>query len=432
VTAIARVSPGAPRGRWFVDVPGSKSLTNRALLLAGVAGGTSRLANTLESDDTVAMREALTALGADITGIDGDLIVAGLGGAPSGSASVNCGMGGTVGRFLLPMVAAGEGRFELDAHAQLRRRPLGPVLAALRAQGAVIEGDSFPLVVSASGLSGGEVEVDSSVSSQFLSGLMLAAPLARQRTTLRFELSVSRPYVELTALAMRAFGAAVELEESAVSIEPAGYRADDYAVQPDASTASYFLGAAALTATTVILSRLSRSRTGQGDIVLADHLVEMGAEMEDSSFGLSLTGPAEPLHGVHVDMSQASDVFMTLACVAPFADSPTTIEGLANVRVKESDRLAATAENLLRLGVKVEEGPDHIRVHPVDPGQLRAGVRLPTFEDHRIAMAFSLIGLRVPVELESPRVVDKTCPTFWKLWPLTGAHVDLVEETARW
>ncbi len=425
MSAYVRVAPGLAPPSWRVEVPGSKSLTNRALLLAAVADGTSRLANTLVADDTLVMRDALSALGAQITAHDGELLVGGLAGPPTQPASLYCGMGGTVGRFLLPMVAAGQGRFELDAHPQLRRRPLGTVLAALRAQGAMIFGDAFPLAVVAGGLRGGVLEVDASVSSQFLSGLMLAAPLASAPTTLAFADPVSRPYLELTAAVMAAFGATVVMSDTAVTIAPGRYRADDYAVEPDASTASYFLASAALTGTEVALARMHRQRTGQGDIVLAEHLGTMGAELIDGPQGLSLSGPREPLHGVHVDMSHASDVFMTLACVAPFADSPTTIEGLSNVRVKESDRLAATAENLRRLNVAVDEGPDFIRIVPDPDRPLRPDVRLPTYDDHRIAMAFSLIGTHVPVELEDPRVVDKTCPTFWELWSETGAEVTL-------
>jgi 3-phosphoshikimate 1-carboxyvinyltransferase len=429
MTDVVRVAPGSPRPQWRVEVPGSKSLTNRALLLAGVADGTSRLANTLVADDTLVMREALVALGVQVTAHEGELLVGGLAGPPTRSASLYCGMAGTVGRFLLPMLAAGEGRFALDAHPQLARRPLGTVLDALRAEGAVIEGGSFPLTVVASGLSGGVLEVDTSVSSQFLSGLMLAAPLAATPTTLRFDRPVSRPYLHLTAAVMAAFGATVALTDAEVTIEPGRYRADDYAVEPDASTASYFLASAALTGTEVALPRMHRAYTGQGDIVLAEHLEAMGAELVDGPKGLSLRGPQDALHGVHVDMSDASDVFMTLACVAPFADSPTTIEGLSNVRVKESDRLAATAENLERLGIEIEEGADFLRVHPGTP---RRDVRLPTFDDHRIAMAFSLIGTQVPIELEDPRVVDKTCPTFWRLWRETGADVRLPSQGASW
>jgi 3-phosphoshikimate 1-carboxyvinyltransferase len=427
VSDVVRVAPGRPLSTWRVEVPGSKSLTNRALLLAAVADGTSRLANTLVADDTVAMREALGGIGASIVQTEGELLVGGLAGPPTHSASLYCGMAGTVGRFLLPVLAAGAGRFEVDSHPQLRRRPLGPVLDALRAQGAVIEGDSFPLTIEAAGLSGGVRAVDTSVSSQFLSGLMLAAPLAREPTTLIFEAPVSRPYLDLTAAVMSSFGATVAMSDRSVRIEPGRYASGDYAVEPDASTASYFLASAALTGTEVTLPRLHRARTGQGDIVLAGHLVAMGAELIDRPDGLSLRGPRclgpdDVLHGVHVDMSDASDVFMTLACVAPFADSPTTIEGLSNVRVKESDRLAATAENLRRLGIEVGEGADWIRIHP---GRPTAGVRLPTYGDHRIAMAFSLIGTHVPIELEAPRVVDKTCPSFWQLWAETGAEVTL-------
>ncbi|HET9074481.1 MAG TPA: 3-phosphoshikimate 1-carboxyvinyltransferase [Solirubrobacteraceae bacterium] len=428
MTAIARVAPGRPARRWRVEVPGSKSLTNRALLLAAIAHGTSRLANALVADDTVVMRDALSALGVEITQVDSELLVSGLGGPPRGPAEVFCGMAGTVGRFLVPVLAAGEGHFHVDAHLQLRRRPLGPVLDALRAQGAQITGDAFPLDVHAHGLAGGALSVDTGLSSQFLSGLMLAAVLARAPTSFTFEAAVSRPYIDLTAAVMGAFGATVHLSERSVSVEPTTLRAGNYAVEPDASTASYFLASAALSGTEVTLPRLHRERTGQGDIVLADHLAAMGATLEDTAEGLALRGP-EPLgatggrlRGVHVDMAAASDVFMTLACVAPFADSPTTIEGLANVRVKESDRLAATAENLRRLGIHVQEGADTLTVHPGCP---RSDVRLPTYGDHRIAMAFALIGARVPVDLEAPEVVEKTCPSFWELWRGTGAEVTL-------
>ncbi|WP_249009402.1 3-phosphoshikimate 1-carboxyvinyltransferase [Conexibacter sp. DBS9H8] len=415
------VAPGRPSAAWTVTVPGSKSLTNRALLLAGVAAGRSRLHGGLDAADTAVMRAALAALGVSVEDVEpGVVAVGGLTGPPTGPAVVNCGMAGTVGRFLLPVLGAGAGRFEVDAHPQLRRRPLGPVLGALTAQGAEIDGDAFPLTVEAHGLSGGVIDVDASLSSQFLSGLMLAAPLARADTELRFRATVSAPYIGLTAAVMAAFGASVARTETGVTVRAGGYRACEYHVEPDASTASYFLAAAALTGSAVTLPGLSRARAGQGDIRLADHLVQMGATLSDSPGGLTLHGPAGALTGVHVDMADATDVFMTLACVAPFANTPTTIEGLANVRVKESDRLAATAENLRRLGIGVEEGHDSLTVHP---GRPRPATRLPTFEDHRIAMAFSLIGLRVPVTLEDPEVVAKTCPTFWELWPSTGAEV---------
>jgi 3-phosphoshikimate 1-carboxyvinyltransferase len=432
MTQLAQVSPGNPPERWEVRVPGSKSITNRALLLAGVAGGESGLVRPLRSDDTEVMSAALRALGALVTeGYDATgaevWTVQGLAGSPRGGADVYCGMAGTVGRFLVPMLAAGEGTFNVDAHAQLRRRPLGPVLEALRAQGAQIDGDAFPLTIRAHGLEGGDVPVDASVSSQFLSGLLMAAPFARRSTALNFDALVSAPFLRLTLDAMRAFGVEVSSGAGGLTVQPSGYIPTRFEVEPDASTASYFLASAALTGTTVKLLGLDRRETAQGDIELVGFLEQMGCRVRDGE-ALELTGP-ERLRGVTVNMNNSTDVFMTLACVAVFADGPTTIEGIGHARVKESDRIAACAENLRRLGIEVEDGPDHIRIHPGAP---RAGARLPTYEDHRIAMAFSLIGARVPVILEEPAVVGKTFPEFFERWPVTGAQVQMAEVAGRW
>jgi 3-phosphoshikimate 1-carboxyvinyltransferase len=420
------VAPGDAPARWSVRVPGSKSITNRALLLAGVAAGESVLVDPLVADDTQSMAAALRTLGVAIAEhSDGEgrqrWAVQGLGGAPTGPEEVYCGMGATVGRFLVPMLAAGRGRFAVDAHAQLRRRPLGPVLVALRAQGAAIDGDAFPLVIGASGLSGGEVQVDSSVSSQFLSGLLMAAPFARADTRLCFNTLVSKPYLDLTLNAMRAFGIDAEVGADAISVRRDAYRASEFRVEPDVSTASYFLGSAAITGTTVRLPGLDRRTTAQGDIELVEFLERMGCTVRDGD-ALELTGP-EQLRGIEADMGNSSDVFMTLACVAVFADSPTTITGIGHARVKESDRISACAENLKRLGIEVDEGPDYLRVHPGVP----QGTWLPTYEDHRIAMAFSLIGTHDAVMLEDPSVVGKTCPEFFDLWAQTGATVIMGE-----
>jgi 3-phosphoshikimate 1-carboxyvinyltransferase len=295
------------------------------------------------------------------------------------------------------------------------------VLAALRAQGAAIDGDAFPLVIGASGLSGGEVEVDASVSSQFLSGLLMAAPFAKADTRLRFDTLVSKPYLDLTLNAMRAFGVEAEVGADSISLTRGAYRAAEFQVEPDVSTASYFLGSAAVTGTTVRLPGLDRRSTAQGDIELVEFLEKMGCSVRDGD-ALELTGPAQ-LHGIEANMGNSSDVFMTLACVAVFADGPTTITGIGHARVKESDRISACAENLRRLGIEVDEGPDYLRVHPGQP----QGTWLPTYEDHRVAMAFSLIGTRDPVMLEEPGVVSKTCPKFFDLWQATGATVIMGE-----
>jgi 3-phosphoshikimate 1-carboxyvinyltransferase len=422
MSEYVHIAPGTPPAKWQVRVPGSKSITNRALLLAAVASGNSTLWGPLVADDTNSMVAALRGLGVAIDERqepDGSVswLVQGLGGPPNGHEEVHVGMGATVGRFLVPMLAAGGGRFAIDAHAQLRRRPLGPVLAALRAQGASIDGEAFPLVLGACGLSGGEVEVDSSISSQFLSGLLMAAPFARADTRLRFDTLVSKPYLELTLNAMRAFGVQVEVEAGAMSVASGAYRATDFTVEPDVSTASYFFASAALTGTTVRVPGLDRRVSAQGDIELVEILERMGCTVRDGE-SIELTGPGR-LRGVDVNMGNSSDVFMTLACVAPFADGPTTIEGIGHARVKESDRIAACAENLGRLGIKVEQGTDWIRIHPGTP----QGTSLPTYDDHRIAMAFSLIGTHDAVMLEHPDVVGKTCPEFFELWRASGAQV---------
>ena len=422
MSKYVHIAPGTPAAKWQVRVPGSKSITNRVLLLAGVASGKSTLRSPLVADDTNSMASALRGLGVAIDERpedDGSFswIVEGLGGPPNGHEEIHVGMGATVGRFMVPMLAAGGGRFAIDAHAQLRRRPLGPVLAALRAQGASIDGEAFPLVLGACGLAGGEVEVDGSISSQFLSGLLMAAPFARADTRLHFDTLVSKPYLELTLSAMRAFGVDVDVEPGAMSVSRGAYRATNLAVEPDVSTASYFLASAALTGTTVRLPGLDRRTTAQGDIELVEFLEQMGCSVTDGA-ALELTGPKQ-LRGVEVNMGNSSDVFMTLACVAPFAEGPTTIEGIGHARVKESDRIAACAENLERLGIKVEQGADWMRIHPGKP----QGTSLPTYEDHRIAMAFSLIGTHDAVMLEDPDVVGKTCPEFFELWAASGAQV---------
>ncbi len=315
------------------------------------------------------MAGALAALGAGVTlTADGDWVIAGLDGPPRHGAQVWCAMAGTVARFVVPMLAAGRGSFSVDGHAQLRRRPLGPLLRALEAQGAVIDGDTLPLELEADGLRGGEVAVDASVSSQFLSGLVMAAPLAAGRTRLCFDTLVSRPYLQLTLDVMGAFGVVAPTDEHSVTVTPTRYRPATFAVEPDASTASYFLASAALTGTTVSLPGLELDRTAQGDIEVARSLARMGATVTGSGT-LSLSGPSE-LHGIEVDMGDSSDAFMTLACVAPFALTPTTIEGIAHARVKESDRIAATAENLRRLGISVDEGR---RPSPDPPRRATAG-----------------------------------------------------------
>ena len=399
-----------------VRVPGSKSVTNRALLLAGLATGRSVLHGALEAGDTDAFAAGLRSLGVAVELRGDDLHVSGAGGRfPAGEADVFCAEAGTAARFLLAAAATGEGVYRFDAAPQLRRRPLGLLLQALRAQGARTEPAGtagLPLTLLARGLAGGSLRLPGATSSQFISALLLAAPLGRGPLDLRVDGLVSRPYVTMTLRMMERFGAGAEtVADDHYVVLPGRYTGREYEVEPDASTASYFFAAAA-TGGTVRVPGLHRARALQGDVAFLDVLEAMGCTVTDEPEGVRVAGPAA-LAGLTVDMADISDTFMTLAAVAPLATSPVTITGIGNVRLKESDRIAAMEENLRRTGVKTESGADWLRVFPGTP----YGATIDPHGDHRIAMAFSVLGLRIPgIVIEDPGCVTKTCPTFFDLW----------------
>jgi len=410
------IAPARPGLDARVRVPGSKSVTNRALLLAGLAAGDSVLRGALEAGDTDAFAAGLRSLGVAVDRRGGDLHVTGAGGRfPAAEADVFCAEAGTAARFLLAAAAAGDGVYRFDAAPQLRRRPLGLLLGALRAQGAGTEpadaGD-LPLTLLAGGLAGGSLRLPGDTSSQFVSALLMAAPLGRTPLDLRVDGLVSRPYVAMTLRMMEQFGAGPELEtDDRFVVAPGGYAGREYAVEPDASTASYFFAAAATGGRLQVLD-LQRAGALQGDLAFLDLLECMGCTVTDDPGGVVVTGPAT-LGGLTVDLADSSDTFMTLAAIAPLATSPVTITGIGNVRLKESDRIAAMEENLGRTGVKTESGPDWLRIFPATPH----GASVDPHGDHRIAMAFSVLGLRVPgMVIEDPGCVAKTCPTFFDLW----------------
>ena len=410
-----------------VRVPGSKSITNRALLLAALADGTSTLRGVLDADDTAAFAGGVRALGIPVEPEGPDTWrVEGAGGPfPAGGGDVYCADAGTAARFLLAACAAGEGEFRFDASPQLRRRPLAQLLEVLRAQGARTDppaAERLPLTLLAGGLRGGRVRLPGDTSSQFVSALLMAAPLAREPLEIVVDGLVSRPYVDMTLRMMADFGVDAERDgHRSFRVAPGTYRARDYQVEPDASTASYFFAAAAVTGGRVCVAGRRRRDALQGDARFLDVLEAMGCETGEGPDGVAAAGsPARScargpavLRGLTVDMSDISDTFMTLAAVAPFADSPVTVTGIANVRVKESDRILAMEENLRRLGVRTESGPDHLRVFPGTPH----GGHVDPHGDHRIAMAFAVLGLRTPgVVIDDPHCVRKTCPEFFTLW----------------
>ena len=411
-----------------VTVPGSKSITNRALLLAALADGASTLTGALAADDTRAFSAALRSLGFVVEEEASGWRVQGADGRiPAPEAEVYCAEAGTAARFLLAACATGEGRYRLDAAPQLRRRPLALLLQALRAQGARTEpadADRLPLTLEARGLGGGRVRLPGDTSSQFVSALLMAAPLARAPLTIEVDGLVSRPYVDMTLAMMEQFGVTAERDAHRLfRISPGAYAAREYAVEPDASTASYFYAAAAVSGGRVKVAGLRREKSLQGDMRFVDVLAAMGCTVTEKPDGLVVAGPAT-LAGLTVDMRDISDTFMTLAAIAPFADAPVTITGIANVRLKESDRIAAMATNLHRLGIATESGPDSLRIQP---GRPTAG-RIDPVSDHRIAMSFAVLGLRVPgIVIDDPGCVSKTCPTFFELW----AALEKPDATAR-
>ena len=399
-----------------VRVPGSKSVTNRALLLAGLAAGSSILRGALEADDTVAFAAGLRELGVAVERRGDDLHVSGAGGRfRAGEADIFCAEAGTAARFLLAAAAAGEGVYRFDAAPQLRRRPLATLLGALRAQGArtdPADAAGLPLTLVARGLAGGSLRLPGDTSSQFISALLMAAPLGRAPLDLRVDGLVSRPYVAMTLRMMERFGAgAATATDDHYVVLPGRYGCRDYAVEPDASTASYFFAAAATGGRVQVLG-LHRADPLQGDVAFLDVLEAMGCAVSDEPEGVAVAGPAS-LAGLTVDMADIPDTFMTLAAIAPLATSPVTITGIGNVRLKESDRVAVMEENLRRAGVKTKSGADWLRVFPCTPH----GAAIDPHGDHRIAMAFSVLGLRVPgIVIDDPACVAKTCPTFYDLW----------------
>ena len=400
-----------------VHVPGSKSVTNRALLISALADGSSTIKNPLFSDDSYWLMHALVRLGfhLHVDARAAEIRITGHRGIiPRHDVEVFVGNAGTVGRFLPPALALGEGPYVVDGTARMRERPVEDLVDAMRLLGAAVgyteEEGRFPLVVEGGGIGGGNARVRGKSSSQFVSGLLMAAPYAREPVTLEAWGREEWPYVAITTEIMRAFGVEVEVGETCYEVEPALYRARDYEVEPDASAASYFMAAAALTGGRIRIEGIG-ARSAQGDLRFAEVLDQMGCEVEVGEGFVEVRGP-ERLRGVEVDMNAFSDTMMTLAAIAPFASTPTFIKNIEHTRYQETDRISAVATELRRLGVSVEEGRDGLRIKP---GAIRPAV-VETYGDHRMAMAFAVTGLVAPgIWIRDPGVVTKTFPGYFEL-----------------
>jgi 3-phosphoshikimate 1-carboxyvinyltransferase len=386
-----------------VVLPGSKSITNRALVCAALARQPSTLEGALIADDTEAMITCLRRLGTRVE-VDGTTISV-TRRKWGEAATLDARLSGTTARFLLPVIATASGTYRIDGAPPLRARPMGPLLDALRSLGAQVVGDALPVEVRGPVL-GGTVQVAGDESSQFLSGLLLAgAVMARG---LRIELTtplVSRPYVDLTVSVMESFGSRVH----GLHVPFSGYVGQaHYAIEPDASAATYFFAAAAITGGSVTVEGLHPG-SAQGDVAFVRVLERMGARVETTDSSITVRGTGT-LRGVDVDLSDMSDTAQTLAVVAAFAESPTGLTGIGFIRKKETDRIGNTVRELERAGIHAEERPDGFVVHPGTP----TSARIETYDDHRMAMSFAVMGLQVPgIQIADPDCVGKTFPGFW-------------------
>jgi 3-phosphoshikimate 1-carboxyvinyltransferase len=397
-----------------VAVPGSKSIANRALVCAALAHGRSELVNVPDGDDTLAMVACLRELGLDAEVAGERVSIDGIGTDWSPEPrTLHAALAGTTSRFVTGLAALGSAPITIDGHPPLRRRPFGPLHEALVQLGvSVTPGEAFGhLPVTVHGPpTGGRVSIRGDVSSQYVTALMLIGPYLPGGLELHLTSQlVSRPYVELTAAVMTWFGVeGVAIGDDLIVVEPGEYRPADRILEPDASSASYPLAVAAVTGGRVTVEGLGTDAL-QGDAVFADVLADMGCRVERTDRSVTVTG-TRALHGVDIDMADISDLVPTVAVVAAMASTPTRIRGVGFIRGKESDRLGDLATELRRAGVDVDETDDGLRVRPSQPHAARLG----THHDHRLAMAFAVLGTVIDgIEIEDAQVVSKSWPGFW-------------------
>jgi 3-phosphoshikimate 1-carboxyvinyltransferase len=405
-----------------VTLPGSKSVSHRALIAAGLAAGCSILKNLLRAEDTIYTAQALREMGCvidweqelcQVQGVDGNLKVP--------EASIYLGESGTSMRFLSAVAALGHGRYVLTGSDRLCQRPIQDLIDALARLGVEAASQPHngcpPVIVKARGLAGGPTKVSGTISSQFLSAILLISPFAAREVEIEVmgEL-VSRPYVDITLNVMEDFGIAYYRQGYQYFTVPAGqrYQAREYEVEGDASSASYFLGAAAITGGRVTLTNLN-PQSSQGDIGFISVLEQMGCRVEASPAGVVLQGG--PLRGIAINMAHMPDLVPTLAVVAAFAQGETIITGVAHLRHKESDRLRAVATELSKMGIAVQETKDGLIIQGGQPH----GAVIATYNDHRIAMSFALAGLKIAgVHVADPECVAKSFPEFWDYFESLG------------
>ncbi len=405
-----------------INLPGSKSLSNRALLVAALAQGTTRITNLLESDDTRHMLNALKQLGIKYTLSENktECTVIGNAGAihSENLQELFLGNAGTAMRPLCAALCLGTGSYLLTGEPRMKERPIGHLVDALREAGAKItyqENEGYPpLLIEANGLSGGNVKIDGAISSQFLTALLLAAPMAKEDMTISIigEL-VSKPYIDITLHIMKEFGVDVVHDNYQTFTIKGGqhYKAvETFMVEGDASSASYFLAAAAIKGGTVKVTGIGK-KSIQGDVQFVDVLEKMGAIVEWGDDYVAVS--KGELHAIDMDFNHIPDAAMTIATTALFVEGTTTLRNIYNWRVKETDRLFAMATELRKVGAKVEEGEDYLKI--TAPKVLKHAA-IDTYDDHRMAMCFSLLALDpVSVTINEPECTAKTFPTYFEV-----------------
>lgn len=414
------------------DVPGSKSITNRALLLAAMSHGTSRLKGCLTSEDARHFLECLKVLGFPVEEVsDGklgnDITITGFGGEiPNKKAEIYVGSAGTAARFLVAMLAFSDGEYVVNSSEQMKKRPMQPLIDALKAAGATVEcmeeAGRFPLHVIGAGEPSqipDSFSVNIDKSSQFLSALLIAVGTLGKKAEIKVVGSHGLSYVDLTAEMMRSFGISVEKEMTEGQIRylfsgEGSYQAQTYDVEPDMSAAAYFYALAAVLGVTVAVNGVKMDML-QGDVQFLKVLEKMGCILREETDGtVAVTGPngGALKGGFTIDMSTFSDQALTLAAIAPFADGPITITGIGHIRLQECDRIAAITKNLTTLGIRVEEKEDEVTIYPGTP----TGGIIETYDDHRVAMSFALTGLRTEgVFIENPSCCKKTFAEYFEV-----------------
>lgn len=402
-----------------VRPPGSKSITNRALVCAALANGKSVLSGALDSEDTRVMVDCLAKLGiqTEADWQNHQLIVHGTGAKiPNSAADLFVENSGTTIRFVTAMCALGSGQYRLDGIARMRERPIGDLIEALGQLGVQTKFEMAegcpPLVMQTDGLPGGQVSIRGNISSQYLSGILMSLPMAQNDSAISVDGElVSKPYIEITKQVIASFGGQIDADEDYSSFRVPGgqvYQAQNYSIEPDASAASYFWAAAAITKGRVKVLGLTRESL-QGDVAFVDCLKKMGCLIFEEADGITVQG--SDLIGIDVDMNAISDTVQTLAAVALFAKGPTRVRGVAHNRHKETDRIADLATELRRVGAEVNEFEDGLEIIP---GELR-GAQVETYNDHRMAMSLALVGLRVPgIEILNPGCTRKTYPKYFE------------------